>query len=95
MVITRIVVTDPEDFARRLAWALMREGRFALPRAERKGPIKLSLDQCQEVAKLMVQELQARGWVEAVFEGYDGRTVQPGRTGLVSKALDAEGEGSD
>jgi hypothetical protein len=95
MVITRIVVTDPEDFARRLAWALMREGRFALPRADRKGPIRLSLDHCQEVAKLMVQELQAGGWVEAVFQGYDGRSVQKGHTGLAPKARDAEGDGGD
>jgi hypothetical protein len=84
MAINRITVTDPEDLAGRLAWALMREGRFALPHAERKGPVRLTLDHCREVARLMVHELQTRGWIEATFEVQDGRAVNIGRAEAAS-----------
>jgi hypothetical protein len=42
------------------------------------------------MTRLIVQKLTAEGWVEATFEGYDGRITPGGHAGFVSKALDRD-----
>jgi hypothetical protein len=38
----------------------------------------------------MVQELQTRGWIEAVFETHDGRSVHGGHVGPERETDDCE-----
>jgi hypothetical protein len=47
---------------------LVKGGRYRLPHAPRKGPVKLTLDDCHAIAQLQVEELKQTGVVEVVIE---------------------------
>ena len=55
-----------------------------MPRAPRKEPVRLSIRDCQAMAKLAVDELRERGWIAATFETYDGRSVHGGQAEAAS-----------
>jgi hypothetical protein len=59
-----------DDLVWDLAWGL-KHNQWCLPKAPRKGRVKLDFDTCLAIAKLQIQHMREHGLIEAVREIHD------------------------